>query len=186
MTTEQPTPPGDPSDDAPTTGLRIPVTAPGRAAGARVAPAAGGDGEPTDVASVYRSVGGQSFFDDLAGRFYDHVRDDPTLLALYPDQEQLGPATRRLSMFLAQYWGGPGTYSEERGHPRLRMRHAPYRIDPTARDHWLAAMLDSLDHAMGDLDRGRLGLSEDDVATLDTGFRSYFRMAADHLVNADG
>ncbi len=180
MTSEQPTPPDDTTDAAGTTGLRIPVSAPGRAA----APA--GSSEPADVASVYRSVGGQPFFDDLAGRFYDHVRNDATLLALYPDQQQLGPATRRLSMFLAQYWGGPGTYSEERGHPRLRMRHAPYRIDARARDHWLTAMLDALDHTMAGLDRTALGLSDGDVSTLDEGFRSYFRLAADHLVNADG
>lgn len=194
MTVEPPSPPESqpepqpepPVSDTSGPGLRIPVAAPGRAAGERTAPAASSQDESADVASVYRSVGGQPFFDDLAGRFYDRVRNDPTLLALYPDQQQLGPATRRLSMFLAQYWGGPGTYSEERGHPRLRMRHAPYRIDSGARDHWLDAMLDALDHTMGALDRQRLGLSEEDAATLDAGFRSYFRMAADHLVNADG
>jgi hemoglobin len=68
------------------------------------------------------------------------VAADPVLLRLYPEPDDLAPARRRLTLFLAQYWGGPTTYSEERGHPRLRQRHFPFEIGPEERDHWLAAM----------------------------------------------
>ena len=90
-------------------------------------------------ASLYDRVGGMTFFDDLVGRFYAAVADDPVLRPLYPEAD-LGPAQRRLTLFLAQYWGGPRTYDDERGHPRLRMRHVPFAIGPTARDHWLVHM----------------------------------------------
>jgi hemoglobin len=68
------------------------------------------------------------------------VAADPVLLRLYPEQEDLAPARHRLTLFLAQYWGGPSTYNDERGHPRLRMRHASFAIGPEERDHWLVAM----------------------------------------------
>ena len=76
--------------------------------------------------------------------FYRGVATDPVLRPMYPE-EDLGPAEERLRMFLEQYWGGPTTYSDQRGHPRLRMRHAPYRVDPDARDHWLLHMRAALD-----------------------------------------
>ena len=95
--------------------------------------------------SVYEAVGGQPFFDALAAAFYRRVAADEVLLCLYPDQTDLGPAARRLALFLGQYWGGPQTYSEERGHPRLRMRHSPFEIGPTERDHWMIAMNGALD-----------------------------------------
>jgi hemoglobin len=79
------------------------------------------------------------FFEALVGRFYAGVANDPILRPLYPE-EDLGPATRRLTLFLAQYWGGPRTYDEERGHPRLRMRHGPFAIGTEARDRWLVHM----------------------------------------------
>ena len=91
-------------------------------------------------ATVYDEAGGMAFFERLVDAFYVRVEADPDLLALYPDQEDLTGARRRLSLFLAQYWGGPATYSDERGHPRLRMRHLPFAIDPAARDRWLRAM----------------------------------------------
>ena len=91
--------------------------------------------EPT----FYELVGGAPFFESLTAEFYRGVADDPALRALYPDDE-LGPAEVRLRMFLEQYWGGPTTYSDERGHPRLRMRHAPYPIDLDMRDRWLRHM----------------------------------------------
>jgi hemoglobin len=94
----------------------------------------------TDPTSLYGTVGGLPFFDSLVGRFYDGVATDPDLLALYPEPGDLGPARRRLSLFLAEYWGGPPDYSTERGHPRLRMRHAPFPIGPPDRDRWLAHM----------------------------------------------
>jgi len=89
--------------------------------------------------TVYEQVGGEQFFTDLTADFYRHVEADPELRALYPE-EDLGPAERRLRLFLMQYWGGPSTYGEERGHPRLRMRHFPYPIDPAMRNRWLSAM----------------------------------------------
>jgi hemoglobin len=106
--------------------------------------------EPIDLQkesqiSVFEAVGGQTFFDALATAFYRRVADDEVLLRLYPDQTELAPAARRLALFLGQYWGGPTTYNEERGHPRLRMRHFPFHIGPDERDHWMAAMNASLD-----------------------------------------
>jgi hemoglobin len=79
------------------------------------------------------------FFEALVGRFYEGVETDPILRPLYPEPDLAG-ARHRLTLFLAQYWGGPTTYDQERGHPRLRMRHAPFAIGPRARDAWLAHM----------------------------------------------
>jgi hemoglobin len=95
--------------------------------------------------TVFEAVGGQHFFDQLGAAFYRHVAADDVLLRLYPDQVDLGPAARRLALFLGQYWGGPDTYSEERGHPRLRMRHFPFEIGPAERDHWMLAMNAAMD-----------------------------------------
>ncbi len=89
--------------------------------------------------TFYDEVGGHETFERLVHRFYQGVRSDPELRALYPE-EDLVPAERRLRMFLEQYWGGPTTYSQQRGHPRLRMRHAPFRVNPDARDRWLSHM----------------------------------------------
>ena len=93
-----------------------------------------------DDPTVYDVVGGMEFFTALADRFYERVKTDAVLLPLYPDPSDLPAASRRLALFLAQYWGGPPIYSEERGHPRLRARHFPFEIGPEERDHWLAAM----------------------------------------------
>ena len=92
-----------------------------------------------DQATLYDRAGGMPFFEALIGRFYEGVATDDILRPLYPE-EDLGPATRRLTLFFAQYWGGPRTYDEERGHPRLRMRHVPFPIGPEARDRWLLHM----------------------------------------------
>jgi hemoglobin len=83
-------------------------------------------GGEASVLNVYEALGGQPFFDDLVERFYRRVAMDPLLRPLYPDD--LGGPRRHLALFLGQYWGGPATYSDERGHPRLRMRHAPFVI----------------------------------------------------------
>jgi hemoglobin len=99
-----------------------------------------------DSTSLYDRAGGMPFFEALVGRFYGAVVSDPVLRPLYPD-EDLAPAQRRLTLFLAQYWGGPRTYDEERGHPRLRMRHAPFAIDAVARDRWLTLMRAALAEA---------------------------------------
>ena len=94
--------------------------------------------------SLYDLVGGEDTFRRLVHRFYSGVRADPVLRPLYPE-EDLGPAEDRLRMFLVQYWGGPRTYSERRGHPRLRMRHAPFAIGEAARDAWLRHMREAVD-----------------------------------------
>lgn len=94
--------------------------------------------------TLYEAVGGEETFRALVGRFYREVAKDEILRPLYPD-EDLGPAEEHLRLFLMQYWGGPRTYSEQRGHPRLRMRHAPFSIGPFERDAWLRCMRIALD-----------------------------------------
>ena len=93
--------------------------------------------------TFFEAVGGEETFRRLVETFYAAVADDPILRPLYPEAD-LGPAARRLRMFLVQYWGGPGTYSTERGHPRLRMRHAPFTIGTAERDAWLVHMRTAL------------------------------------------
>ncbi|TQJ32002.1 globin [Microbacterium sp. SLBN-146] len=95
-------------------------------------------------ATFYEQVGGRATFERLVHEFYRGVATDEVLKPMYPE-EDLGPAERRLLMFLEQYWGGPTTYGEERGHPRLRMRHAAFHVNPDARDRWLAHMRTALD-----------------------------------------
>jgi hemoglobin len=97
--------------------------------------------------SPYELMGGHDTFVELVSAFYAGVANDPLLRPMYPDDD-LHAAAVRLQLFLEQYWGGPRTYSEQRGHPRLRMRHAPFAVTPQARDHWLAHMrvaVDSVD-----------------------------------------
>ena len=119
--------------------------------------------------SLYERAGGMPFFERLVDRFYEGVREDTVLRPLYPE-EDLAPAARRLTLFLAQYWGGPGTYSEERGHPRLRMRHVPFPIGGDERDRWLTHMRAAID------DSGA------DPATAGELLR-YFEMAAEAMRN---
>jgi hemoglobin len=111
----------------------------GRLAGVSESPP--GEPEPT----LYAQVGGMPFFERLVDRFYEGVADDPVLLALYPEAPDLTGARRRLTLFLAQYWGGPTTYDDERGHPRLRLRHMAFPIGTDERDQWLAHMLPAVD-----------------------------------------
>jgi hemoglobin len=119
--------------------------------------------------SFFEAVGGEETFRRLVGRFYQLVADDPELRPVYPSRD-LGPAEEHLRLFLIQYWGGPGTYSEQRGHPRLRMRHAHFAIGEAERDAWLRNMRTALDE---------LGLDE----PLDTQLWDYLVMAAQSLVN---
>jgi hemoglobin len=121
---------------------------------------------------VYAAIGGEATFTRLVAEFYAGVATDPELRALYPDAD-LGPAEERFRLFLIQYWGGPTTYSDQRGHPRLRMRHQPFVIDSAARDRWLTHMrraLDSID----------LPPAYDDVMW------RYFVTAADSMRNVAG
>ena len=117
----------------------------------------------------YERLGGSPFFARLVDTFYRGVRADPVLRPLYPGAE-LEPAAERLRLFLEQYWGGPTTYSERRGHPRLRMRHTHFAIDQPARRRWLA-------HMRAALDEQAL------TAELDALLWSYFESAAGAMVN---
>ena len=124
-----------------------------------------------DQQTLYERAGGMPFFEALVGRFYDGVAADPILRAIYPEGD-LAPAAHRLTLFLAQYWGGPRTYDEERGHPRLRMRHGPFAIDPLARDRWLVHMRAAI---------AELAPPPDVVADLER----YIAMAAEAMRNRD-
>lgn len=93
--------------------------------------------------TLYEAVGGEAYFTALVDRFYDRVETDVLLRPMYP--RDLAGAKERLTLFLMQYWGGPTTYSDERGHPRLRMRHSPFAVDTAARDAWLRAMVGALE-----------------------------------------
>ena len=101
-------------------------------------------GQNGRVTTFYDEIGGMPTFERIVKRFYEGVATDPVVRPLYPE-EDLGPAADRFTLFLAQYWGGPKTYSDARGHPRLRMRHAPFAVTPEARDHWLTHFRAALD-----------------------------------------
>ena len=119
--------------------------------------------------TFYAEIGGEPTFRTLVQRFYAGVREDPVLRPMYPADDWEG-AENRLRTFLEQYWGGPTTYSERRGHPRLRMRHAPFAIDDTARDAWLSHMRAAVDS---------LELTPEQDATL----WGYMEMAARSMQN---
>ena len=121
--------------------------------------------------TLYDAVGGMPFFERLVTRFYEGVAADEVLRPLYPDD--LEAPARHLTLFLAQYWGGPTTYDAERGHPRLRMRHAPFAIGPEERDRWLVHMRAAVDEAGPVPESARTALLE------------YFEMAAEAMRNRD-
>ena len=123
------------------------------------------------MTTFFEEAGGEETFRRLVHRFYQGVSKDPLLRPLYPE-EDLGPAEERLRLFLTQYWGGPGTYSEQRGHPRLRMRHVPFTIGEPQREAWLGHMRDALDET---------GLPPE----LSDKFWKYVTMAAASLVNSE-
>jgi hemoglobin len=125
------------------------------------------------VDALFDRVDGGQFFVDLVDRFYQGVAGDPLLRPLYPDD--LSESRRHLALFLMQYWGGPSTYNDERGHPRLRMRHMPFVIGPAERDAWLRHMNGAVDQMVETRD-----LAASDAEEL----RAYFAMAAHSLVNA--
>jgi len=129
-----------------------------------------GGGAP---ATFYDAVGGAATFRTLVSRFYEQVAEDEVLRPMYPDAD-LSAAEDRLRMFLEQYWGGPRTYSDQRGHPRLRMRHAPFRIGPIERDAWLRCMRTAVASI------GRETLDDEHRAEL----LGYLEMAADAMVNS--
>ena len=122
---------------------------------------------------LYDRVGGE-FFTRLVDAFYDGVAGDPLLAPMYPDYPDLGPARERLRLFLIQYWGGPHTYLEQRGHPRLRMRHMPFTVGERERDRWLVHMAAAVQAVCEGLDDGAAVAEE---------LLGYFVPAADHLRN---
>jgi hemoglobin len=136
-------------------------------------PSAGSVVEVEAEQSVHDAVGGEAFFVELVDGFYARVATDLLLRPLYPDD--LTESRRHMALFLQQYWGGPGTYSDERGHPRLRQRHLPFVIGEAERDAWLAHMAAALDDVV--VARG-----------IDPGIEAqmldYFAQAADFMVNA--
>ena len=101
--------------------------------------------------TLYQLVGGFAFFERLVDTFYERVAADDLLVRLYPEAPDLTGARHRLTLFLAQYWGGPTHYNDERGHPQLRLRHLPFQVGPEERDHWLAHMTAAVDVAIADL-----------------------------------
>lgn len=133
-------------------------------------PATGREPGP-EAPTAYERMGGRDTFVRLVAAFYRGVATDEPLRALYPE-EDLGPAEDRLRMFLEQYFGGPSTYSEQRGHPRLRMRHAPFAVTPTQRDRWLTHMMAACDE---------IALPEPENDEL----RSYLTYAANFMLNAE-
>lgn len=129
--------------------------------------------EMTEPPNFYDEVGGHDTFRDLVARFYELVAVDPIVRPLYPE-EDLGPAEVRFRMFLEQYWGGPRTYSDQRGHPRLRMRHQPYVIGTAERDAWLRCIHQAVDS---------IGVDRID-APHRAALLAYLYAAADSMVNS--
>ena len=123
--------------------------------------------------SVYEAVGGTPFFERLVGDFYEGVAGDEVLAPLYPEAPDFSSARRRLTLFLIQYWGGPGTYSAERGHPRLRMRHFPFPVGPRQRDRWLFHMTNAVE----------ANTPEGEVRDA---LLRYFIMASEQMLNTPG
>ena len=125
--------------------------------------------------SLFSRVGGSPFFEALVDSFYESVADDDVLAPLYPEFPDFSGARHRLTLFLVQYWGGPTTYSDERGHPALRMRHLPFHIGPAERDRWLQHMAAAIEQTCSD--------DQSDIAAE---LMNYFAPAAEHLRNDTG
>jgi len=126
----------------------------------------------SDTRTFFDEIGGLPTVERIVTRFYEGVATDEVLGPMYPaDDLADGSAARRLTLFLAQYWGGPTTYSEERGHPRLRMRHAPFTVNQEAKEHWLR-------HFRAGLDEARLTPEQDET------FWGYVTYAADFMINS--
>jgi hemoglobin len=126
----------------------------------------------TEAQTFYEEIGGFETFRRIVAKFYEGVAEDEVLRPLYPD-EDLAAAEERFLLFLVQYWGGPTTYSDQRGHPRLRMRHAPFPVDERARDHWLQHFRAGLDS---------VGLTPEQ----DQQFWAYVTHAATFMINTPG
>jgi hemoglobin len=127
--------------------------------------------------TLFFRVGGMPVFEALVDQFYAGVVTDEVLLPLYPEQPDLTGARHRLALFLAQYWGGPTTYMDERGHPRLRMRHMPFHVGPLERDRWLVHMAAAVEQVCAE--RAVPEVVADELM-------AYFVPAAEHLRNDSG
>ncbi len=139
-------------------------------------------GAVSDTApTLFFRVGGIPFFERLVDEFYAGVATDEVLLPLYPEQPDLTGARHRLTLFLVQYWGGPTTYSDERGHPRLRMRHFPFLVGPLQRDRWLLHMRAAVAAACDDA-----SIAADMAEGIEDELMTYFVTAAEHLRNDTG
>ena len=123
--------------------------------------------------TLYEAVGGTPFFERLVGQFYEGVAGDEVLAPLYPEAPDFSGAQRRLTLFLIQYWGGPGTYSAERGHPRLRMRHFPFPVGPRQKERWLVHMTSAVE-------------ANTPEGEIRDALLRYFDMAAEQMVNHPG
>lgn len=134
----------------------------------------GPDGQETFQVTVHQAVGGDEFFVELVERFYAGVAADPLLRPMYP--HDLTEPKRHLAAFLIQFWGGSQAYSEERGHPRLRMRHMPFTIGPAERDAWFRHMIGALNSLVEE---------RDTIPEAERAMRDYFANAADAMRNAD-
>ncbi len=135
--------------------------------------------------SLFDAVGGSEFFIDVVDHFYDHVVSNAVLRPLYP--EDLGDARRHTALFLIQYWGGPGTYSEERGHPRLRMRHLPFAIGQAERDAWFELMMNAIDVTLAaapdDSVLKHRSEGAEVTSTARAMFHDYFEQASTAMIN---
>lgn len=142
------------------------------------------EGEPVRV-SLFEAVGSSEFFVDVVDHFYDNVVINAVLRPLYP--EDLGDARRHTALFLIQYWGGPGTYSEERGHPRLRMRHLPFAIGQAERDAWFELMMNAVDDTLAAAPKGSILQHPSEgveiTATARAMFHDYFDQASTAMIN---
>ena len=123
--------------------------------------------------NVYEAAGGTAFFERLVGDFYEGVAGDEVLAPLYPEAPDFSGARRRLTLFLIQYWGGPGTYSSERGHPRLRMRHFPFPVGPLQRERWLVHMTNAVE-------------ANTEEGEVRNALLRYFDMASEQMLNTPG
>jgi hemoglobin len=123
--------------------------------------------------SLFSRAGGMPFFERIVDAFYAEVADDPVLAPLYPEHPDFSGARHRLTLFLAQYWGGPTTYSDERGHPALRMRHMRFHLGPRERDRWLEHMASAVAQVCDD-------------PSIAAELMGYFVSAAEHLRNDTG
>jgi hemoglobin len=132
-----------------------------------------------DRPPLYERAGGMPFFERLVDVFYDGVAGDEQLVRLYPDAPDLRDARHRLTLFLAQYWGGPTTYSAERGHPRLRLRHMRFPIGPAERDRWLVHMTAAVDEVTAQLPPPHAAEVREELL-------AYFVPAAEQLRNDTG